>query len=214
MKGVFVTFEGVEGAGKTTRSDSLSSALASAGHRVMSTREPGGTPVSERIRSILLDTGLETPPVCELMLFLAARAANVDMRVAPWLAEGAIVVGDRFTDATLAYQAYGRGLPRGEVEAACAFAARGIVPDLTVLLDLDPLDGLARHSAAGRERDRIEQAGAAFLNRVREGYLQLSRESPGRYLVLDGLQPSERLDEIILRRTLSVLQQKNGSRER
>jgi len=177
---------------------------------VMPTREPGGTPVSERIREILLDTGLVTPPVCELMLFLAARASNVEQMVIPWLAKGAIVVGDRFTDATLAYQSFGRGLPRGEVETACIFAAAGIVPDLTVLLDLDPELGLERHASAGRTRDRIEEAGAPFHGRVREGYLQLSRENPSRFMVLDGTLPPERLDDLILRRTLKVLREKNG----
>jgi len=210
MKGAFVTFEGVEGAGKTSRSRALCKSLSGLGHTVMPTREPGGTPVSERIREILLDTGLLTPPVCELMLFLAARASNVEQLVAPWLAKGAIVIGDRFTDATLAYQSFGRGLPRGEVETACIFAAAGIVPDLTVLLDLDPELGLERHASAGRTRDRIEEAGAPFHRRVREGYLQLSRENPSRFMVLDGTLPPERLDDLILRRTLKVLREKNG----
>jgi len=210
MKGAFVTFEGVEGAGKTSRSRALCKSLSGLGHTVMPTREPGGTPVSERIREILLDTGLLTPPVCELMLFLAARASNVEQLVAPWLAKGAIVIGDRFTDATLAYQSFGRGLPRGEVETACIFAAAGIVPDLTVLLDLDPELGLERHASAGRTRDRIEEAGAPFHGRVREGYLQLSRENPSRFMVLDGTLPPERLDDLILRRTLKVLREKNG----
>jgi len=210
MKGAFVTFEGVEGAGKTSRSRALCKSLSGLGHTVMPTREPGGTPVSERIREILLDTGLVTPPVCELMLFLAARASNVEQMVIPWLAKGAIVVGDRFTDATLAYQSFGRGLPRGEVETACIFAAAGIVPDLTVLLDLDPELGLERHASAGRTRDRIEEAGAPFHGRVREGYLQLLRENPSRFMVLDGTLPPERLDDLILRRTLKVLREKNG----
>lgn len=210
MKGAFITFEGVEGAGKTSRSKALCKSLSDLGYSVMPTREPGGTPVSERIREILLDTGLVTPPACELMLFLAARAANVELMVTPWLLKGAVVLGDRFTDATLAYQAFGRGLPRGDVETACVFAAGGIVPDLTVLLDLDPELGLERHASAGRTRDRMEEAGASFHRRVRDGYLVLSRENPARFMVLDGRLPPERLDDLILRRTLEVLRAKNG----
>ena len=211
MKGAFITFEGVEGAGKTSRSRALCKSLSGLGHTVMPTREPGGTPVSERIRGILLDKGLSTPPVCELLLFLAARAASVEQMVAPWLSRGAVVLGDRFTDATLAYQAFGRGLPRDDVEKACVFAASGIVPDLTVLLDLDPELGLERHASTGRTRDRMEEAGVPFHRRVREGYLQLSREDPSRFMVLDGTLPPERLDEMILRRTLDVLREKNGA---
>ncbi len=214
MKGVFITFEGVEGAGKTSRSKSLCASLAAAGFTVKATREPGGTPVSERIRDVLLDRGLETPVVCELMLFLAARAANVDMMVVPWLAQGCVVVGDRFSDATLAYQAYGRGLALDDVKAACDFAASGIVPDMTVLLDLDPEAGLQRHSQAGRTRDRIEEAGSEFHRRVREGYLALSRSDPERFVVLDGGMSPERLDDLILRRALEVLREKNGGRIR
>lgn len=210
MKGAFITFEGVEGAGKTSRSRALCKSLSDLGHSVISTREPGGTPVSEKIREILLDKGLCTPPVCELMLFLAARAASVQELVIPWLSKGAVVLGDRFTDATLAYQAFGRGLPRDDVETACVFAAGGVVPDLTVLLDLDPELGLERHAMAGRMRDRIEEAGVPFHRRVREGYLQLSREAPCRFMVVDGTLPPERLDEMILRRTIEVLRKKNG----
>lgn len=210
MKGVFITFEGVEGAGKTSRSRALCKSLSELGHMVMPTREPGGTAVSERIRGILLDTGLSTPPVCELMLFLAARAASVEQLVTPWLSKGAVVLSDRFTDATLAYQAFGRGLPRADVETACVFAAGGIVPDLTVLLDLDPELGLARHASDGRTRDRMEEAGAPFHRKVREGYLQLSRENPSRFMVLDGKLPPGRLDELILRRALEVLRKENG----
>lgn len=210
MKGAFITFEGVEGAGKTSRSSALCKSLTGLGHTVMPTREPGGTPVSERIRGILLDTGLDTPPVCELMLFLAARAASVEQCVKPWLEKGAVVIGDRFTDATLAYQSFGRGLPRDDVERACSFAASGLVPDLTVLLDLDPELGLERHASAGRTRDRMEEAGVPFHRRVRDGYLKLSRENPARFMVLDGTLPPGRLDDMILRRALEVLREKNG----
>ncbi len=213
MQGVFITFEGVEGAGKTTRSKVLQEALSAAGYSVRATREPGGPPVSERVREILLDKGLDLPPVCELMLFLAARAANVEMVILPWLARGGVVVGDRFTDATLAYQAFGRGLPRPRVEAACRFAAGGLVPDLTVLLDLDPEEGLRRHAGDGRPRDRMEEAGADFHRRIREGYLTLAREDPDRYLVLPGDRSPETLDELILRRAVEVLRRKNGSRD-
>lgn len=211
-KGMFITFEGVEGAGKTSRSSVLCSSLRSAGYLVASTREPGGTPVSERIREILLDPGLAPPPVCELMLFLAARAANVAMSVTPELRRGSVVIGDRFTDATLAYQAWGRGLSRSEVENACAFAASGLTPDLTFLLDLDPVRGLERLARAGRTMDRIEEAGIDFHRRVREGYLELSRENPGRIVVLDGELPPLTLDDEILRRVLQVLKEKNGGR--
>jgi len=166
--------------------------------------------VSERIREILLDQEVRTPPVCELMLFLAARAANVEMTVAPGMKKGCVVVGDRFSDATLAYQAWGRGLPRAEVEAACVFAAGGFAPDLTFLLDLDPERGMERLAKAGRPRDRIEEAGIGFHRRVREGYLELSRENPERFTVLDGAVSAASLDKQILQRALEVIRDRNG----
>lgn len=213
MRGVFITFEGVEGAGKSSRVLALSAALAARGVPCRVTREPGGTPVAERIRRILLDPKFAPSPLCELMLFLAARADNIRTNVEPWLKEGVVVIADRFTDATLAYQAWGRGLPRSEVEAACVVAAQGLVPDLTFLLDLEPEEGMKRLEGTGRKRDRIEAAGMDFHGRVREGYLALAREAPSRFTVLRGdLAPSV-LDTLILTGTLAVLRDKNGSRE-
>jgi dTMP kinase len=196
-RGLFVTFEGVEGAGKTTRSAALSSSLAALGIEAVHTREPGGPPLAERIRDVLLDPSLEVPARAELMLYLASRAANVELVVEPALARGAVVVCERFDDATVAYQAYGRGLDPERVRAACAFATGGLEPDLTILLDLDPEAGMARLATRRGGCDRIEMESLAFHRRVRGGYLEIAGSSP-RCVVLDASLPGGELDARIL----------------
>ncbi|MBD3278769.1 MAG: dTMP kinase, partial [Candidatus Aegiribacteria sp.] len=136
--GVFITFEGVEGAGKSTRCRNLIDGLKAKGLPVVHTREPGGPEAAERIRSILLDPELKVTPLTELMLYLASRSSNVDLVVRPALNKGITVVCERFSDATYAYQIGGRGLPETEVVQADRLATGGLVPDLTILLDLDP----------------------------------------------------------------------------
>ena len=180
MNGLFLVLEGVEGAGKTTQTGLLAEWLTGLGHRVNATREPGGTAVGEAVRAVLLDRAdLDVPAESELLLMLAARAAFVRDIVRPALARGEIVVADRFSLSTLAYQGFGRGLELGTVRRLDAFARAGLAPDLTLLFDLAPEEGVRRQRAAGKGRDRIERAGEAFHTRVAAGYRELARSEPG-----------------------------------
>lgn len=172
--GRFIVLEGVEGAGKTTQIRLLSTWLEAMGVPHLAAREPGGTEVGEAIRQVLLDQReLDMPPETELLLMLAARAAFVRDVVRPALEAGQVVLADRFDLSTFAYQGYGRGIPLDEVRRLNAFATGGLVPDLYVVLDLPAGEGTDRQQREGKERDRIEREGAAFLERVREGYQAL-----------------------------------------
>jgi dTMP kinase len=189
--GRFIVLEGGEGSGKSTQATLLGGWLSEAGipHRV--TREPGGTPVGEAIRGVVLGrTDLDMPPESELFLILAARAAFVSEVVRPALEAGEVVIADRFALSTLAYQGYGRGLDLGEVRRAIDLATGGLQPDLYVVLDVPVEHGLGRQKQGGMTPDRIEQEGGGFLRRVRDGYLALSEEDP-RAMVVDGLGPPE-----------------------
>lgn len=207
--GSFITFEGVEGAGKSTRCLTLLRRLESDGIPVLHTREPGGPPASERIREVLLDPGLEVTPLTELMLYLASRASNTELQIRPALAEGINVICERFSDATFAYQIGGRGLPEDPVRNADRLATGGLRPHMVILLDLDPAVGLARLRRQGRERDRIEQEEIEFHRRVRDMYLRLARSDPG-YLVVDAEQEPHVQDSIIEDEVRSLLK-KRGS---
>ena len=198
MPGLFITFEGVEGSGKSSRCRNLLKALRTTGCETVFTREPGGPDVSERIRSVLLDPELEVPPLTELMLYFAGRAANVDLVVRPALSGGAVVLCDRYSDATLAYQGYGRRLPMDEIRASNHLATGGLIPDLTVLMDLDPEEGFRRMNISGRTLDRIEMEKLDFHRRVRDGYLELAAGEPDRFLVVDGMLDEKTQDSIIL----------------
>jgi dTMP kinase len=198
-----VTFEGGEGAGKSTQATRLVDALRAAGEPVVQVREPGGTPVGEGVRALLLDPD-RGPTVnrAELLLYLAARAELCDTVIAPALARGEIVVCDRFIDASVAYQGGGRGLGPERVTGLNAFATSGLVPDVTFLLDIAPREGLAR--AAGRGRpDRIERESLAFHERVRAAYVSLARAE--RVVRLDATRAEGELHEEILRHTLARL---------
>jgi dTMP kinase len=187
--GLFLVLEGVEGAGKTTQTALLAEWLRARGRMVTATREPGGTRVGEAVRAVLLDRhDLELPAESELLLMLAARAAFVRQVVRPALARGDIVVADRFSLSTLAYQGYGRGLELAEVRRLDAFARAGVEPDLVLLLDLPVAEGVARQRAAGKGGDRIERAGADFHARVAAGYRELAQGAAGagRVRVVDG----------------------------
>ena len=183
MSGLFITFEGCDGSGKSTQIARLERRLRALGHDVRSFREPGGPEVGgagERIRAILLDPALgELDPVAELLLYEAARAQLVSAHYRPALADGAIVLGDRYTDSTVAYQGYGRRVLLIErIRALNELATGGLVPDLTMLLDVDAADGLAQATTQGA--DRLERAGRAFHERVRTGYLALAAAEPDR----------------------------------
>ncbi|MCK5785945.1 MAG: dTMP kinase [Candidatus Sabulitectum sp.] len=199
MPGLFVTFEGVEGSGKSSRCRCLIEALQSTGSETVFTREPGGPDVSERIRSLLLNPGLDVPPLTELLLYFASRAANVDRIIRPALKRGAIVLCDRFSDATFAYQGWGRGLPLDGMHVANELATGGLKPHLTILMDLDPEEGFRRMDISGRKLDRIEMEDLSFHRRVRDGYLDLAGQEPERFLVVDGLLSEDEQDSVIMK---------------
>ena len=187
MSGLFITFEGVEGAGKTTQIALLRAALEHAGRTVCVTREPGGDALAEAVRRLVLHE--EMTPRAELLLFLASRAQNVERVVRPQLAAGNVVLCDRFTDSSLAYQGYGRGLGRDAVALLNTFATGGLVPDITFLLDLAPAVGLERQS----DRNRMESETLAFHERVRKGFLSEAANDTQRFCVLDAAQTVEAL---------------------
>lgn len=183
-RGLFLVLEGIEGAGKSTQIDLLAEWMEERGVTPVCAREPGGTDVGEEIREILLSWKHVTiPSETELFLILAARAAFVRERVEPALEEGSVVLADRYDLSTLAYQGHGRALDLDLVERANRLATGGLRPDLYVLLDLEVEEGLARQRRGGKEEDRIEGAGIAFLRRVREGYRSLA-ESDDRVAVV------------------------------
>ena len=207
MKGAFITLEGVEGCGKTTQMSLLRDRLEEAGRHVVLTREPGGTPVAEAIRAILLDpANTALSPVAELLLYEAARAQHVAERIKPALDEGAIVVCDRFADSTTAYQGAGRVLPLETVLHLHRVATGTVWPDLTIVLDLPAETGLER-AAAARSRDRIELEPLEFHQRVRAEFLRIAEAEPERIKVVDASQPPEAVAEAIYGFVRQVLEQ-------
>lgn len=189
MKGLFVTLEGPEGAGKSTNREYLADRLRARGLDVVLTREPGGTPLAERIRDLLLTPADEPMAVdTELLLVFAARAQHLAQVIRPALARGAVVLCDRFTDATYAYQGGGRGLPLERIAQLETFVQGDLRPDLTLIFDLPVEVGLARAAARGR-LDRFEQEGMRFFEAVRCAYLRRAEAAPSRYRVLDAGQP-------------------------
>ena len=197
--GLFVTFEGVEGAGKTTQIARLRDYLQEAGRAVCVTREPGGDSVAETVRRLLLEQ--EMAPRAELLLFLAARAQNVEKVIRPHLEMGATVLCDRFIDSSIAYQGCARGLGRDTVFHLNAFAIDGVLPDLTILLDLPPEIGLARQT----DRNRMEAENLEFHQRVREGFLLEAANNPARFCVLDARQDKSALHATIRERVSALL---------
>lgn len=204
-RGLFVTLEGGEGAGKSTQIAALALMLQREGREVITCREPGGTPVGERLREALFaTTDDEAPPTpeAELLIFNAARAQLVQEVISPALDRGAVVLCDRFTASTVAYQHFGRGLPRDLVDAANAIGSRGLQPDLTVLLQLAPEQGFAR---TGKGRDYLERAGLEFHQDVARGFLEQAAADPGRWLVLDATKPEMQITHAILERLRPLL---------
>lgn len=197
LRGAFVTFEGVEGSGKSTQLRRLAAHLAAKGIPRVVTREPGGTPLADEIRKLLLSPRDETVfPETELLLYEAARAQHVRGFILPALESGSAVLCDRFFDATTAYQVHARGLDPGQVDRLNRFAAGGLTPDLTLLFDLAPEAGFSRLAARGRAVDRMERESLAFHRSVREGYLRLLETQAGRIVRIDASMPEE---EVCLR---------------
>jgi len=193
---MFITFEGIEGSGKSTQAELLVKYLRGKGLDVILTREPGGVEISERIRAILIERGLSISPKAELFLFLASRAQHTDELIRPSLQRGHIVVCDRYIDASVAYQGYGRRLPVEMIKRLNDWATGGLRPNLTVLLDLSPEEGLKRVRRSKR-MDRIEEEDLEFHRRVREGYLEIARSEPDRFLVLDASRSVEKIQSFI-----------------
>jgi dTMP kinase len=202
-RGFFLTLEGPEGSGKSTQAQLLATRLTSSGFRATVTREPGCTPLGEAVRQILLHD-MSPVPTADAFLFNAARAQLVAEVIEPALARGEVVICDRFTDSTLAYQGYGAGQPLDELRDLARFATSGLIPDMTALIDLPIEDGLSR-KVGGPEITRFElDADLAFHRRVREGFLAMAVAEPARFLVVDGrrsadLVEAEIAEELIVR---------------
>lgn len=198
--GRFISFEGIEGSGKSTQVRTLADALEGDGREVVCTREPGGVGIasSEAIRELLLRTDFDLDARTELLLFLASRAEHVSRLIGPALERGAVVLTDRFADASTAYQGAGRGIDVEFVDQLSRFATGGIWPDLTILLDLAPEVGLERVRAGRSHLDRIEREALEFHGRVREGYLDLARREPQRFVVMSADASPEQISRDIL----------------
>ncbi|WP_239132678.1 dTMP kinase [Paractinoplanes durhamensis] len=208
--GVFVVFEGGEGAGKSTQVTRLAATLGADGRDVVVTREPGATDVGARIRQLVLDKGDAPAPRAEALLYAADRAHHVATVVRPALARGAVVVSDRYVDSSLAYQGAGRTLPVAEISWLSSWATGGLKPDLVVLLDVDPGIGLSRVDSRGLGQDRLESESRAFHERVRYAFLDLAAADPKRYLVLDAGRPAEEISEAVTARLAGLLSTLNG----
>jgi dTMP kinase len=203
--GLFIAFEGGEGAGKSTQVRRLAAALTTAGREVVVTAEPGATPVGARLREVLLDrSNAGLTPVAEAMLYAADRAQHSTDVLRPALARGAIVITDRYVDSSIAYQSGGRELPESDVRRLSSWATGGLRPDLTVLLDVDPTIGLQRAERLG-PADRLESEALDFHRRVRRCFLTLARQGRGRYVVIDGRSPADRIHQVVLDRVLALL---------
>lgn len=200
-KGIFITFEGAEGSGKSTQIREAAKFFRKKGREVILLREPGGTKISELIRKILLDRANQgMSHATELFLYLAARAQVVEEKILPALREGKVVIVDRFEDSTRAYQGFGRGFSLEAIESMSRLVRGTLIPDLTFVLDVDITKGLAR----GGRHDRIEWEALSFHRKVRQGYLTLARKEPGRMLVLDTDQPVSVVKQCVLERLQRV----------
>jgi dTMP kinase len=193
---LFITFEGGDGSGKSTQAKILFERLQVVGTPAVLTREPGGTPLGERVSDLLKwSKGTPMTPVAELLLFNASRAQLVETVIKPALEDGQVVICDRFADSTIAYQAYGRGLPLADVQAVNNIATGGLKPDLTVLVDVPVSVGYERKR--NEQRDRFEEEKLAFHEQVRNGYLKLAASEPKRFLVIDGTQTRDEIARTI-----------------
>ena len=192
QKGIFITFEGGEGAGKTTLIEAIAHHLSSLGLKVLKTREPGGTQLGEQIRTLLLQNKGPVSPYAELSLFLASRAQHIFEVIGPALEAGTVVLCDRFNDSSIAYQGGARGLGMEKVAANCEFISQGLKPNLTLYLDVDPELGLHR-AARERTQDRIESETILFHRKIREAYLQIHRAEQGRFHLIDATLPKEQV---------------------
>lgn len=204
MGGLFITFEGGDGAGKSTQAEMLTGWLRERGCEVVRTREPGGTTLGVELRNLLLHGG-EVSPRAEVLLYAADRAQHVATIVRPALERDAVVVQDRYIDSSLAYQGAGRVLSSDEVRGISEWATGALWPQLTVLLDIDPDEGSKRRASRGGSEDRLEAEAVGFHRAVREGFLSLARQDPERFLVLDATAPADEIHSRILATVSSLL---------
>ncbi len=194
-KGLFITFEGTDGCGKTTQIELLKTYLESKGHKVILTREPGAKGLGTKLREILLNYDGEVSSNCESFLFLADRAQHVDTLIKPAIERGEIILCDRHTDSTVAYQGYGRGLDLEQINMLNNIATSGLKPDITFVFDIDIETAQQR---VGKSKDRMESAGLEFFKRVRQGYLEIAKAEPQRVKVLDATQKVEEISQKVI----------------
>jgi dTMP kinase len=197
MRGIFISFEGSEGSGKSTQARLLSDWLRTQGISTILTREPGGTPIGERIREVLLSPDhREMDPITELFLYLASRRQHIKELIEPSLKEGKIVITDRFSDSTMAYQGYGRGLDLSLIESLNRTATGGLSPDLTIVLDVDVREGLSRN--LGIKSDRLEIEDIEFHEKVRRGFIEIAKKEPKRVFIVETKNGIEKTHDEIL----------------
>jgi dTMP kinase len=213
----FVTFEGIEGCGKTTQIQLLKSFLKKQGHRVITTREPGGTPIGDKVRSILLDScNNEIDLKTELLLYQAARAQHVKDLISPSLKEGHVVICDRFTDATLVYQGYAQKLNKVFIELLSQFVTDNLIPDLTILIDCPVEIGLKRaqdrivQNREGPAEDRFEEKNSEFHQAVRLGYLDIADKNSTRFFIVDGRENPSKVHSAIKSVVLQKIEEQSG----
>ncbi len=208
-RGVFITFEGFEGSGKSTQIGLLCSYIKRLGYEVTPLREPGGTPVGEAVRRVLLDVTYEDiKPEVETLLYMASRAQLARDKIIPALQEGRVVICDRFLDSTIAYQGYGGGVDVKKIKGIGMFSVAGIRPDLTILLDVKPERGLERL----KEKDRIERKPITYHRKVREGYLRIAKLHPRRFIIIEAEQEKDSIQSIIRKAVRDVLKRYKVSR--
>lgn len=207
MTGLFITFEGGEGAGKTTQINKLASSLTEAGHKVITTREPGGTPEAEKIRDFVVQRdGGDWSPMAETLLFFAARIMHVEKVIQPTLDNGKIIICDRFTDTTRAYQGYGHGLDLDKIENLKQSVLGDLEPDITFILDIAPKAGLERSEKRlaaealniRQKEDRFENLELKFHERLRNGFLEIAKNNPDRCILIDATQDMKNITKTIL----------------
>lgn len=194
-KGLFITFEGIDGCGKTTQIRLLKDFFEKQGKKVILTREPGAKGLGEKLREILLNYDGEVSSKCESFLFLADRAQHIDTIIKPAVERGEIVLCDRHTDSTVAYQGYGRGVDIEQISSLNNLATGGMKPDLTFIFDIDIDTSLSR---VGKEKDRMESAGIEFFKKVREGYLDIAKKEPDRVKLINGLDSIENIHKHVI----------------
>jgi dTMP kinase len=210
MPAVLITVEGVEGSGKSTQCARLAQYLGARGLEVVRTSEPDGTPLGLRVRALFEADGPTPTPLTQAFLFMAARQEHVARVIAPALARGAVVISDRYADATVAYQGYGQGMDVQTIRELNLLATGGVLPDLTLVLDLDPVAGMRR--IRGRALDTFEKMDAAFHRRVREGYLEIARADKNRVVVVDADRDPDALHADVVRAVDERLARRGGAR--